>query len=93
MGLKWGGKRVEGGGKTPDKCPELSEMLSKKNLCFWQCGWDFRVLACADTLARTPLGVRQYSRIFIVVLRELCRTYISTIGNTKEGRKLDIYTN
>ena len=24
----------------------------------------FRVLACADTLARTPLGVRQYSPSF-----------------------------
>ena len=23
-------------------------------------GWEFRVLACADTRARTPVGVRQY---------------------------------
>ena len=30
------------------------------NICWWLKGGEFRVLACADTGARTPLGVRQY---------------------------------
>ena len=38
-------------------------MLYKKII--GQCGrGEFTVLACADTLARTPLGVRQYLNVY-----------------------------
>ena len=48
-------------------------------------GGGFRVLACADTGARTPLGVRQYFLFFSLLIPLLFSDFYLTYGAVCAG--------